>query len=184
MTVWIWAKFYQFRHFCKPILAILKHFQQFWTEICLEGQNEILGASYLTNSVSNKYNFETRQDASKTSFHLWYLLTHPSLIRDVNQAGRARAKNTSLSLDLLFSQRLCRSADGLVMVYFSQSIDPRVAGGRAKFCVIVKTFIAYVLIKNKNIAWVIFTQKSQNSSLLAAKLFLYECCQRVVWKPH
>ena len=81
-----------------------------------------------------------------------YRLSHPSLIRDVNQAGRARAKNTSLSLDLLFSQRLCRSADGLVMVYFSQSVDPRVAGGRAKFCLIVKTLIAYAITNNKNIA--------------------------------
>ena len=81
-----------------------------------------------------------------------YRLSHPSLIRDVNQAGRARAKNTSLSLDLLLSQRLCRSADGLVMVYFSQSIDLRVAGARAKFCLIVKTYIAYAIMNNENIA--------------------------------
>ena len=57
-----------------------------------------------------------RSNPIEISFH--YRLSHPSLIRKVNQAGQARAKTTSLSLDLLFSQRLCRLADGLVMVYF------------------------------------------------------------------
>ena len=83
--------------------------------------------------------------------HNDYRLSHPSLIRNANQAGRARAKNTSLSLDLLFSQRLCRLADGLVMVYFFRVLIRMWRVGGPHFAYFSRTIQRLRVLKNNKI---------------------------------